>query len=125
MTIGECLDRWVEMGDADITKFGGALLDLLTPLSTQTMHSFQDHWPTTLTTKYAEAVGNLDEEYKLFKMEQAQLVRKLVGVESSPIGKSVRSAFGLAPITMETELQPLADVLKKPESEEKEAPYAF
>jgi hypothetical protein len=82
------------MSEQEKLQYGGALLELLCPVSIKELKAFQDKWD-----------GH--RPYEEFCEAQAVVLRGCVSVEMTHIGQTVRSMTGKTePLTWETEVKP-------------------
>jgi len=101
MKISEILERLDSFDDGDREKHLRPLVAMLSPVSHQDIKEYQEsHF-----TKYPEKT---EEGWQEFIVGMNAVLRKCIELEvSEVIGKPVREALSLEPITLETEIDGL------------------
>jgi hypothetical protein len=89
MTIAELLEKMDAFTDEERKKYLGALLNMLTPVSNQTIVEFQQKWDGS-------------KPFNEFIEAQNRELKTCVGLEMTELGTAVRQRFGLEPITRAT-----------------------
>lgn len=90
MKLKQFIEEMPSWEDSDRAKIN-ALIDLLCPISVQTLREFQQKW-------------NNKRPYGEFVKSQNEEILKCVGLEKSSLGIITRAAMGLPPITDDTEV---------------------
>ena len=90
MTLRELLDQFETWNDEQRGQLA-VLSEILCGVSMATIKSFQCSWDSS-------------RPYSEFVTEQNKIFRQCITLEVSPMGTTVRSEFGLAPLSLDDEL---------------------
>lgn len=98
MKVRECLEKMDNFTEEEREKWLTKLINMFAPESIGTLKNFQIEWINS------DKANGVQRPYEEFTKAQYEVIRECVNMETSRIGKMVRSMRGLPLFDMEVEL---------------------